>query len=166
MKVLRAQGCFLALAAALSATGLSGYFAFADEQNDSCQPVVTVFSLVHRETLFRIPASQFSLSWKHSVTLSTVVARYKVDRDGRIHQLDERFTDHGPGLSHTSDGWRVQDDSFVVPINRPIGSFVLRTSPEHENRLSIVGQTVDLTKWPARPLEIRATGCSSTDAGR
>ena len=43
------------------------------------------------------PGHAFTLTWRHSVSLTPVEADYIVTPDGQIVQTEERFVAHGPG---------------------------------------------------------------------
>jgi len=51
------------------------------------------------------------------------------------------------------------DGAMVLPLDRPVPRLILRTAPEHENRLIVGDQMIDLTRWPATPLEILSPDC-------
>jgi hypothetical protein len=104
-------------------------------------------------------AEEFSLSYRHSVTLTPVTARYVIAPDGTLTQTEERFAAHGPGLAHDGEGWRRDGDSFVLPLNREIGRLIVRTAPEHENRLIIADTRIDLAAWPREPLHLTPMPC-------
>nr|WP_237684853.1 DUF1850 domain-containing protein [Szabonella alba] len=104
-------------------------------------------------------ADGFALRWRHSVTLTPVIATYAIGPDGAIRQTEERFEAHGPGMAHDGAGWRQEGDQIVLPLDRPIPRLVFRTAPEHENRLFAQGTEIDLTLWPGQPLELRALPC-------
>ncbi len=109
--------------------------------------------------LARLPMDTFTLVWRNSVTLTKVYADYIFDAEGQIIQIAERFSAHGPGMAHDGPGWRVEGDHMLIDLDRHIPRLILRSAPAHENRL-ISGETeLDLTQWPATPLEIRALDC-------
>ncbi|MGP9791179.1 DUF1850 domain-containing protein [Roseinatronobacter sp. NSM] len=128
-----------------------------------CTPrALDVVRLHDGKTLATLPAGAFSMLWRHSVTLTMVQADYVLDPQGRIIQIAERFAAHGPGMAHDGTGWRVHDGQMVIDLNRDVGRLILRSAPAHENRL-IAGDTeLDLTQWPATPLEIRPPDCKDT----
>lgn len=106
---------------------------------------------------------EFALSWRHSVTLTTVRADYRLLAGRGIVQTAERFAAHGPGMAHDGAGWRIEDGQMVLDLDRDIDRLILRTAPEHENRLQTTAAEIDLTQWPATPLEIRAAECKESD---
>lgn len=105
----------------------------------------------------------FALSWRHSVTLTEVRAEYRLMPGRGIVQTAERFAAHGPGMAHEGAGWRIEDGQIVLDLDREIDRLILRTAPEHENRLLADTTVIDLTQWPATPLEIRAADCKEPD---
>ncbi|MFN3937563.1 MAG: DUF1850 domain-containing protein [Gemmobacter sp.] len=119
---------------------------------------LAVVRLADEVELVRAETTEFALSWRHSVTLTPVVARYAIDDSG-LRQIDERFAAHGPGLAHEAKGWRREGEEFVVPLDRPVPRLILRAAPEHENRLRLPGALIDLTIWPGTPLEILPLPC-------
>jgi len=125
-------------------------------------PVVQVVRLSDGAVLAEGAADSFALHWRHSVTLTDVRATYAVGPDGRLRQTEERFADHGPGLAFDGTGWRIEDGAMVLPLDRAIDRLILRTAPDHRNRLTIGAQTIDLTQWPRQPLEILALPCTDT----
>jgi hypothetical protein len=103
----------------------------------------------------------FALSFRHSVTLRTVVDRYRIE-DGKIVQIEQLFDSHGPGLpdvagpglAHEREGER-----FRVRLHRPIERLLLRVNPESENRLEAATR-LDLAELGAGPLELVPVPCS------
>lgn len=110
-------------------------------------------------TRIELPARVFTLTWRHSVSLTPVEADYILEQDGGIVQTEERFVAHGPGMAYDGEGWIERDGEMVLPLHRPVPRLILRTAPEHENRLIVGDQMIDLTRWPATPLEILSPDC-------
>lgn len=125
-------------------------------------PVVQVIRLSDAAVLAEVGANSFVLHWRHSVTKGMVSATYSVAPDGTLRQTEERFADHGPGLAFEGAGWRQEADAMVLPLDREIPRLILRTAPEHRNRVEAGGQTIDLTRWPGQPLELLARPCKDT----
>jgi hypothetical protein len=144
----------LALVLAVAGTG-----AFA------CNSDVVVVRLSDSAVLASVPTRHFSLSYRHSVTLSEVTADYVVEDGGTIHQTTERFTDLGPGMAHDGAVLEPGGAQFVVSLDRPIERLILRSSTAAANRLSAGEWQIDLTRWPNEPLEIIASPCTSVDTG-
>ena len=109
--------------------------------------------------LAQAQAAGFALHWRHSVTLTPVEARYALLPGGAIVQTEERFAAHGPGMAHDAPGWRREGEMFVLPLARAVNRLVLRAAAEHENRLAIAGQTIDLTRWPGVPIDLVPLPC-------
>lgn len=128
----------------------------------ACPKGLVVVRVANGTVLAAAQAAAFSLSYRHSVTLTPVTARYVIAGDGRLIQVEERFSAHGPGLAHDVEGWRREGDSFVLTLEREIDRLVLRTAPEYENLLIADGARIDLTAWPREPLEVRAIDCKET----
>lgn len=125
-----------------------------------CTPrALDVIHVQDGTTLASLPAQPFTLVWRNSVTHSLVQADYILGPQGQIIQIAERFAAHGPGMAHDGAGWRIEGGQMVIDLHRDVGRLILRSAPAHENRL-IAGDTViDLTQWPATPLEIRSPDC-------
>ncbi|WP_157046592.1 DUF1850 domain-containing protein [Roseovarius sp. 217] len=111
------------------------------------------------QTRIDLPAQAFTLKWRHSVSLTPVEADYIITPDGGIVQTEERFIAHGPGMAYDGKGWVQRDGAMVLPLDRPVPRLILRSAPEHENRLIVGDQMIDLTRWPATPLEILSPDC-------
>jgi hypothetical protein len=103
----------------------------------------------------------FALSFRHSVTLRTVVDRYRIE-DGTIVQVEQLFDAHGPGLPDVAGPDLVflrEGERFRVRLRRPIERLVLRPSPASENRLEAATR-LDLAALTAGPLELVPVPCS------
>lgn len=142
-----------ALAAVLLCAGGS------DTSRACSDGALAVIGLRDGLTRIEIPAQAFTLSWRHSVSLTRVEADYIVKPDGQILQTEERFVAHGPGMAYDGEGWIQRDGEMVLPLHRPVPRLILRTAPEHENRLIVGDHMIDLTRWPATPLEILSPEC-------
>ena len=127
------------------------------------QYVIELVDLRSGAILAELTGPDFALSWRHSVTLTPVRAEYRVMAERGIVQTAERFATHGPGMAHDGAAWRIEDGQMVLDLDRDIDRLILRTAPEHENRLFADSKDIDLTQWPATPLEIRAAVCKETD---
>jgi len=121
-------------------------------------PGLAVVRLIDGAVLHEAQADSFALSWRHSVTLTPVLASYSLDA-GVIRQTEERFSAHGPGMASDGQGWRKEGDVFVLPMDRAIDRLILRTAPAYENHLLIDGTEIDLTLWPRQPLELKPLPC-------
>ncbi len=98
----------------------------------------------------------FSLSFLHSVSLTPVVDHYEI-RATAIHQTAEVFETHGAGLpSFTGDvgetGWRMEDDKFVLEMDRQFRRIQLRIQREYLNSLQINDQNVTLADFGANSI--------------
>ncbi|MFN4171744.1 MAG: DUF1850 domain-containing protein [Pseudorhodobacter sp.] len=125
-------------------------------------PLLRLERVTDGALLMQVHTDSFALRYRHSVTQTPVDALYSIAPDGRITQTEERFSTHGPGLAHDGAGWRQDGAEMVLPLDRPIPRLVLRTAPEHENRLIVGGTETDLTLWPGEPLELGALPCKDT----
>ncbi len=106
------------------------------------------------------PEGGFALAFRHSVTLRTVVDRYRVE-NGRIVQIEQIFDAHGPGLPDASGPGLefVRDgDRFRVRMRRPIERLLLRLDPAAENRL-FAARALELAALGAGALEVAPLPC-------
>ena len=120
---------------------------------------VAVVRLKDGMTLASLPMDAFTLVWRNSVTLTRVYADYIFNAEGQIIQIAERFSAHGPGMAHDGERWRLEDDQMVIDLDRHIPRLILRSAPAHKNYLITGEIELDLTQWPATPLEIRSLDC-------
>ncbi len=105
-------------------------------------------------------AGSFALAFRHSVTLRTVVDRYRIE-DGAIVQLEQLFDAHGPGLPDAAGpglAFEREGDRFRVRMHRPIDRLVLRPTAASENRLLAAG-SIDLWRLGAPVLELAPAPC-------
>ncbi|MFU8778258.1 MAG: DUF1850 domain-containing protein [Roseovarius sp.] len=123
---------------------------------------LVVVGLRDGRTRIDLPAHAFTLTWRHSVSLTRVEADYIIEPDGGIVQTEERYVAHGPGMAHTGHAPTQADGTMVLPLHRPVPRLILRSAPDHENRLIVGGQVIDLTRWPATPLELLSPDCKET----
>ncbi|MDD7970878.1 DUF1850 domain-containing protein [Roseinatronobacter alkalisoli] len=130
--------------------------------HDCAQRAIDVVRLHDGVVLATLPARPFTLVWRNSVTLTMVQADYILGDGGQIIQIAERFAAHGPGMAHDGTGWRVENDQMAIELHRDVGRLILRSAPAHENRLIAGDTTIDLTQWPATPLEILSPDCKDT----
>lgn len=109
----------------------------------------------------------FTLSFRHSVTLRTVVERYRIE-DGRIVQIELSFDSHGPGLPGRAEPGLVfvrEGGRFRVLMHRPIDRLVLRPLAASENRLE-AGARIDLWTLGAPALELAPAPCPALPPSR
>ena len=81
----------------------------------------------------------FSLSFIHSVSKTPVIDRYLL-RDGVIVQTAEIFHAHGAGLPSIANdldatGWRHENGSFILDMERLTGPIHLRVQAAYKNTL-------------------------------
>ncbi|MDW8369191.1 MAG: DUF1850 domain-containing protein [Geminicoccaceae bacterium] len=106
------------------------------------------------------PEGGFALAFRHSVTLRTVVERYRIE-EGGIVQVEQIFDAHGPGLPDTDGpGLRFlrEGERFRVLMRRPIARLLLRLDPTAENRL-LAGSELELATLGASALELAPAPC-------
>lgn len=107
----------------------------------------------------KLSSGQFSLSFIHSVSKTTVFDDYIMENN-RIVQIKERFSSHGAGLPSMADDyndndWQLLDGIFHLKMNREIKRLIVRVNPEYNNTLVAGDETFDLTHWGRRAIEIR-----------
>jgi GNAT superfamily N-acetyltransferase len=104
----------------------------------------------------------FALVYLHSVTLTPVESRYRLEIDG-FRQVAELFAQHGPGLAAEpvagEPPWRIEDGRFRVGLDRELPRIRLRVDPDYRNRLVTAEREIDLTQWGRRALELRVRVC-------
>lgn len=107
------------------------------------------------------PDGSFALRYIHSVALTPVVSRYRLE-NGRIVQTAEEFDQHGFGLPYGADRpgekLELRDGRFVLHMHRVIGPLYIRVGKPYGNRLEAAGD-LDLTQWGARRLELVPLPC-------
>lgn len=110
----------------------------------------------------RGPGYDFALRYRHSVTLTPVESRYRIE-DGRLVQVAELFTDHGPGLASdlAGDGrrWERAEGAFELEMERPLERIVLRVAGAYANELLTADTRYDLTAWGDRALLLETSTC-------
>jgi hypothetical protein len=104
----------------------------------------------------------FALIYLHSVTLSPVESRYRLEADG-FRQVAELFAQHGPGLAaepvNGKRSWRIEDGRFRIALDQELPRIRLRVDPDYRNRLVTADRQVDLTQWGRGVLELGPRAC-------
>ena len=111
------------------------------------------------------PGDGFDLTFIHSVSRTPVRDSY-VLRDGAILQTAEIFEAHGAGLPSLSNevgatGWRHENGHFILEMERPIGTMIVRVQPAYDNALRIGDRTIPLASLGQKALRISA--CEEQD---
>lgn len=93
----------------------------------------------------------FSLSFLHSVSLTTVSDVYRIETD-EIIQISETFSQHGAGLPSQSDdvgaiGWVHSDGLFTIELEREVSPLVIRVQSGYQNKLTQNGQEYMMENW-------------------
>lgn len=128
-----------------------------------CPAVLRVLARPAGSELARLgldPEGGFALSFRHSVTLRTVIDRYRVE-DGRIVQVELIFDAHGPGLPDVAGPdlrFLREGERIRVAMHRPIERLLLRPSPESENRLEGAG-VLELASLGSGAIELAPVPC-------
>lgn len=149
--------------AALAGTALAAGLVTAAVAEPSCPGELVLFARPAGVELARValdPEGGFALAFRHSVTLRTVVDRYRIE-DGRIVQIEQIFDAHGPGLPDAAGPelrFVREGDRFRVLMHRPIDRLLLRLDPTAENRLS-AAETLALSRFGKSALELAAAPC-------
>jgi hypothetical protein len=122
-----------------------------------------VRSVPQEDVLERVPLTRhaFALRYTHSVTLRPVESRYEL-RGGRIVQTAEVFDEHGPGMAtEPIPGERldtVRDASgvrYLMTMQRPIERLIVRVHRLPGQKLVVNDETLDLTRFGERALELK-----------
>ena len=107
------------------------------------------------------PGGRFALYYIHSVALTPVVSRYRLE-SGQIVQTAEEFDQHGFGLPYGADRpgerFELRDGRFLLHMHRAVGPLYVRVGAAYDNRLEAAG-SLDLTQWGARRLELVPLPC-------
>ncbi len=156
-RLVRAAGLAVALATPAAGQGRA----------ENCAASLAVRAFPDGNELARVAlngtAPAFTLTYRHSVTLTMVESRYTVE-DGRVVHLAEAFADHGPGLAGNAAApgarWERRNGRFILHERRVIERLVLRVHRDHGNRLDAAGP-LDLTRWGNRALEIAPMPCAA-----
>lgn len=109
--------------------------------------------------------NSFSLGFIHSVSRTPVRDIYTV-RAGAIVQTSEIFEAHGAGLPSMADelnatAWRHENGHFILDMDRPIGSMIVRIQAAYDNTLRIGEHTLLLATLGQSALRISA--CARQD---
>ncbi|MCX7568236.1 DUF1850 domain-containing protein [Sulfitobacter sp. F26169L] len=102
----------------------------------------------------------FALEFIHSVSRTPVVDTYRIDAN-RIVQTSEIFLAHGAGLPSMGDevdatGWRHENGRFILDLDRPIGTMIVRIQPEYKNTLHLADESIPLASLGQSVLRITA----------
>lgn len=149
--------------AALAGTVLAAGLANAAMAEPSCPGELVLFARPAGVELARVgldPEGGFALAFRHSVTLRTVVDRFRIE-NGNIVQIEQIFDAHGPGLPDAAGPEQAfvrEGDRFRVLMHRPIDRLLLRLDPAAENRLLAAG-TIALSSFGAAALELAPAPC-------
>lgn len=103
----------------------------------------------------------FRIDYVHSVTLTPVDERYRVE-GATIVQVELRFAQHGPGLPTEADAggtWRRDGDVFVVTQARRFDAIAMRVHRDQKPRLTVARdpRPVDLAQWGDRAIALTAS---------
>lgn len=110
--------------------------------------------------------STFSLSFLHSVSLTTVLDVYRIEQD-EIIQISETFSQHGAGLPSQSDdvgatGWVHSNGLFTIELERKVSPLVIRVQSGYQNKLTNNGQEHMMENWAIGALLLHP--CSAVGA--
>jgi hypothetical protein len=130
----------------------------------SCVPRIGIYGHPDGTLLAEVettPGGTFALRYIHSVALTPVVSRYRLE-SGQIVQTAEEFDQHGFGLPYGADRpgerFELRDGRFVLHMHRAVGPLYVRVGAAYDNRLEAAG-SLDLTQWGARRLELVPLPC-------
>ncbi|WP_136680714.1 DUF1850 domain-containing protein [Neptunomonas sp. XY-337] len=122
-------------------------------------------------TCVALPTPTFSLSFIHSVSLTPVTDRYRIEQDSagyRIVQTAEHFIAHGQGLPSMlgepdAIAFEHKEGEFVLHMERPIPDLLVRTDARFKNRLHTDNTTINLNQWSDNGLRIRPVSHCNTE---
>jgi hypothetical protein len=103
-------------------------------------------------------ASPFWITYVHSVTLTPVIERYRVDGT-EIVEASITFEQHGPGLPTEADAggtFAHHAGRFILTMDRRFPSIVMRVHSGQTPRLLAGWRAQDLAQWGNRALELAA----------
>ena len=90
----------------------------------------------------------FTISFVHSVNLSTVDEDFIANEDGSITLVRERFDQLSTGMpSGNEDGFTIENGRFVTRPNRHFPEVAFRVSPVAGHMLKTGDQARPLTTW-------------------
>ncbi len=76
-----------------------------------------------------VPKGKFTLTFVHSVEKTPVYEFYRIDPDGQLVLYEARYSSYGAGLPcEPEEGFRIEDDQFVVKVTRRFKEISLRVS--------------------------------------
>lgn len=102
----------------------------------------------------------FALGFIHSVSRTPVLDTYRIAAQG-IVQTSEVFEAHGAGLPSLGNemdatGWRHENGRFILDLDRPIGTMIVRVQAEFKNTLHIADRTIPLAALGQSALRVSA----------
>lgn len=118
------------------------------------KPQLCVLTFPKMQNLAKLNPSvdgTFSVSFLHSVSLTTVSDVYRIEVD-EIIQISETFSQHGAGLPSQSDdvgaiGWRHSNGLFTIELERKVSPLVIRVQSGYQNKLTHNGQEYIMENW-------------------
>lgn len=118
------------------------------------KPQLCILKFPQMESLAVLDTStdrMFTLSFLHSVSLTTVTDVYRVDKD-EIIQVSESFSQHGAGLPSQSNdigvtGWVHSDGLFTIELERKVSPLVIRVQSGYQNKLIQNGHEYRMSDW-------------------
>ena len=117
-------------------------------------PQLCILKFPQMEKLAKLNTSEdrmFTLSFLHSVSLTTVTDVYRVDND-EIIQVSETFSQHGAGLPSQSNdigatGWTHSNGLFTIELERKVAPLVIRVQSGYQNKLIQNGHEYNMSDW-------------------
>ena len=120
--------------------------------NTKPQLCILKFPQMEQLTILNVSEDRmFTLSFLHSVSLTTVIDVYRVDKD-EIIQVSETFSQHGAGLPSQSNdvgaiGWVHSDGLFTILLERKVSPLVIRVQSGYQNKLILNGDEYNMSDW-------------------
>lgn len=144
--------------ARIAGAGLAAVFLAGSPASDAACLTLAGHPDGARLSLLALPPddASFALVYTHSVTLTPVTERYRVDGSA-IVETEMRFEQHGPGLPTEADAggtFSRADGRFVVTMDRRLSEIVMQVHRDQSPRLVAGTRTVDLAQWGNRALAL------------
>lgn len=100
----------------------------------------------------------FLWRFTHSITLTPVESRYRVEK-GEIIQTMEVFETHGYGLPSNTDDigvkeWQTKDGKYFLSMKRRVSPLIFRISTEYKSRLYVKGSEYLLKNYDGKALKV------------
>ncbi|WP_300300948.1 DUF1850 domain-containing protein [Anaerosolibacter sp.] len=102
---------------------------------------------------FFLPEDVFTLGYIHSVLLTPAEEFFQVKQDNTLMLYKTVYESFGVGLPYSQEEWQfdMENNKFVLKIERPFPSIKLRVSPIPEHWISIGEDRYEMLDLVAEP---------------